>query len=308
MKQTEQASNAEAPKPRERGSRRAEGRPVRRRWWFRVFVYAFMGYVVWCTVLYMMQDWLLFPADVAATPRPRPAYPHTEILHLREGADDECLAWFVPAPDAGPDQPAPVVVFFHGNAETIDFHDDIVAGYTQRGISVLLPEYRGYGQARGRPGQEAIVSDATAFIETIMQRDDADPARLILHGRSLGGAVAAQVATRTDPAALILESTLRSVAEMAHGYGAPAFLAKHPFRTDRVLPTLDVPALVMHGKNDTIIPVDHGRDLARLARRGTYWEVDAGHNDFPGDANFSEYWRRIDAFLAASGIQPEEQP
>lgn len=275
---------------------------LRRRWWFRLMVYALMGYVAWCATLYLMQDWLLFPAEMAATPRPRPAYPDTEILYLRQGTEDECVAWFVPAGEAVAGHPAPVVVFFHGNAETIDYQDLIVDGYTQRGLSVLLPEYRGYGHARGRPSQAAIVSDAVSFIEMIMRREDVDSTRLVLHGRSLGGAVAVQVATRTEPAALILESTLRSVAEMAYGYGVPQFLVKNPFRTDRVLPTLDVPVLVMHGEHDRIIPVSHGRDLAASARHGTLWVADADHNDFPGEPNLLEYWRRIDAFLVESGI------
>ncbi len=275
--------------------------PRRRRWWLRLLVYVVMAYAAWCATLFFLQDWMLFPAEMAATPRMKPFYPDAEVLTLRDGAD-QGVAWFVPAAGRAESDPMPVVVFFHGNAETIDFHDDLVAGYTQRGVAVLLPEYPGYGHAGGSPSQQSIVNDAVAFVERVSRREDVDASRLVLHGRSLGGAVAVQVATRTEPAALILESTLRSVAEMAYSYGVPGFLVRHPFRTDRVLGHLEIPSLIMHGKRDTILPVDHGRDLGRMATDGTYWEADAGHNDFPGDANVDEYWRQIDALLDRADI------
>ena len=69
---------------------------------------------------------------------------------------------------------------------------------------------------------------------------------------------------------------------MAHGYAAPEFLCRHPFRTDEIVQDLDVPVLIVHGTQDRIIPVEHGRRLHELAPAAAYLEYDCGHNDFPG--------------------------
>ena len=89
---------------------------------------------------------------------------------------------------------------------------------------------------------------------------------------------------------------------MAHEYFAPAFLARHPFRTDRVLAELDLPLLLFHGRRDDIIPVSHGRALRDVAPDARYVEYDCRHNDFPGGTNLREYWREIGTFLRDHGI------
>ena len=103
------------------------------------------------------------------------------------------------------------------------------------------------------------------------------------HGRSLGGGVAAALATERPPAALVLESTFTSLAALARTRGLPESLCRHPFRTDRALPGLQRPVLVLHGRDDELIPPAHGRELHALAPGSTYVELPGGHNDFPGD-------------------------
>ena len=198
--------------------------------------------------------------------------------------------------------PAPLVVFFHGNAELIDYQSTIVEGYRRLGCSVLLPEYRGYGRSAGKPSEQAIVADAVRFYDEITRRPDVDPSRIVFHGRSLGGGPAAALAARRSAKALVLESTFTSVADMASAYLAPSFLVKNKFHTDRVLPTLEIPVLIFHGTRDDIIPVAHGRRLRDLATHGTYVEYDCKHNDFPGDENEDAYWEQVAAFLRGAGV------
>jgi fermentation-respiration switch protein FrsA (DUF1100 family) len=212
------------------------------------------------------------------------------------------VAWFFPAASAGPTNPAPVVIWFHGNAEVISQCGDVVREYRARGCSVLLPEYRGYGGCAGEPSQKAIVEDAVFFYDEIAKRPDVDKARIVIHGRSLGGAVAAQLAAQRKPAALILESSFTSLAVMAHKYLMPEFTVKHPFRTDRVLAELDVPVLIFHGARDEVVPVEQGRKLHKIARRSVYVEYDCGHNDFPGVDNQANYEMEISNFLLQVGI------
>ncbi|MBN1492255.1 MAG: alpha/beta hydrolase [Phycisphaerae bacterium] len=283
------------------------GNPRSRRWrsrGIRAVLYVALAYVVWCAVLYFYQDKLVFPADMA--PAAAPTLPwsdaRTERLVLsHEGGEAE--AWLCLAPAAGLERPAPVVIFCHGNAEIVDGQRDIVGLYHRLGCSVLLPEYRGYGRSAGTPTEAGIVADVVAFHDQLLEREDVDRSRIVLHGRSLGGGVAAQVAAQRAPAAMILQSTFSSVARMARSYFVPSFLAKHPFRTDRVIGELDIPLLIFHGTQDSLIPVEHGRRLGAIAgERAVYVEYDCDHNNFPGRGNNRDYTNRIAAFLAAAGI------
>ena len=251
-----------------------------------------------------LQDKLVFPADMAPEPLAA-AYQLTQgtsLLQVDIETGGAVEAWFLPAPAASAGNAAPTVVFCHGNAEIVDYHDAIVSGYHRLGCSVLLPEYRGYGRSAGTPSEKGIVADAVRFYDQLIERDDIDASRIVFHGRSLGGGVAAQLAARRTPAALILESTLTSVAIMAHTYFAPTFLARHPFRTDRVVAEIDVPVLIFHGTRDRIIPVVHGHKLRQLAAGAAYVEYDCGHNDFPGRGNHDAYWNEIADFLTNAGV------
>jgi fermentation-respiration switch protein FrsA (DUF1100 family) len=176
------------------------------------------------------------------------------------------------------------------------------------GVSVFLPEYRGYGHSAGKPSEAEIADDMVRFYDLLIRCADVDPSRVVFHGRSVGGGVAADLATRRVPAALILESTFASIARMAIKFGAPPFLLRHPFHTDRAVEALDAPTLIFHGTRDTVVPVSHGRLLHKLARRATYIEYNSDHNDFPGEGNEEAYWREIQAFLGRAGVVSAPKP
>ncbi|MBN1916488.1 MAG: alpha/beta hydrolase [Verrucomicrobia bacterium] len=274
----------------------------RKRRWARVLFAGGRIYIICVIVLFALQDRIIFPRHLAPEPLDAPYGAGAISLTIEYDNGGNGFGWYLPAPAAAPtasvETPAPCVIFFHGNGEIADYQHDVVEGYHALGFSVLLPEYRGYGRADGAPGEKAILADAERFYDLLIKRPEVDAARIVFHGRSLGGSFAAGLAARRAPSALILESTFMSVVSMARRYLLPPVLVRHPLRTDRVLRRLDVPVLIMHGRRDGVIPVAHGRKLARIAHKALYVEYDCGHMvliDQPG------YWEKIRRFLVEAG-------
>lgn len=163
-------------------------------------------YVVWLLMLYFMQDAMLFPRGYVTAPAvSQPVWPTTEVFEVEQPDGQATEAWFTPA--APPEDEvgesrwaAPLVVYCHGNAELIDFQDDVIAAYAQMGVAVLLVEYRGYGRSGGLPSQTVIREDTLKALERVTARADVDAERVFYHGRSVGAAVAADLASVRPPA------------------------------------------------------------------------------------------------------------
>lgn len=218
-----------------------------------------------------------------------------------ESPEGPVEAWFVPGEGVSAEHPGPVVIYTHGNAEVIDPLPLWLAPYRAMGVSVLVPEYRGYGRSAGIPTERAIREDLVAFYDRLIVRADVDPARVVLHGTSLGGGAAAQLARERAPAAMILQSTFTSVADVAwESFRAPRFLIADPFDTIAVLRGRDLPVLIFHGRRDELIPFSHGERLHRALPRSVFVACDAGHNDLPPPG--LDYWGEIERFLRSSGI------
>jgi len=248
-------------------------------------------YVSWCGLLYFQQDGMVYPI---------PQHGRT-AEHIPERAE---ALWFTGAGGVRVEgwlmlpvaTPAPLVVFAHGNGELIDDCVGVADEYRRRGYAVLLPEYRGYGRSGGRPRQAEISADLVGLYDMAIALPEIDRTRVVFHGRSLGGGVAAQLAAVRKPSVLIMQSSFTSIASFADGMLVPRFVVTNPFHTDDVLPTLGVPVLIMHGVDDDIIPVTHGRRLHEITPGSVYVEMPGHHNDFPVDA--TAYWKAIDGFLS----------
>jgi pimeloyl-ACP methyl ester carboxylesterase len=261
----------------------------------RIARMAIVGYAAWCLVLVLSEPRLVYLPHLAGAPLPDARIdldPRIERRSIaQEGGDARTEAWLLraPAPARG------LACFLHGNGELIDGTLHEAAMWNARGFDALLVEYRGYGRSGGSPSQEAIVGDVLAAIDgALTGRDDAT---LVLHGRSLGTGVAAQVAARIPErvAALVLESPFTSIASFAAGFAVPPFLVRNPYRTDEVLPTLDCPVLVLAARDDEVVPFAHGEALVRIARDGRHVALDGTHNS--GISLDPAYWRAIDALI-----------
>ena len=209
--------------------------------------------------------------------------------------------WLLPGDGVSAAHPGPAVVYAHGNGELIDDWPDALAPYRRLGVSVLLPEYRGYGRSAGHPSEAAIRADLARFYDLLAARPEVDRTRIVFHGRSLGGgAVCALAAERGAPAALILQSTFTSVTDIARSFLVPAFLVRDPFDSRAVVARLHVPTLVVHGRRDRVVPFAHARELVRASPSARLVAYDADHNDCPPDP--APYWREITALLREARV------
>lgn len=258
-------------------------------------------YVIYCGLLFFFQTKLIFPASMAGQPGKHMPTLDTVVIELLtdQGAT---TAWLVPAKLASDDAPAPLGVFFHGNAELIDQQQSIIDLYHGLGVSVLMVEYRGYGHSDGTPSQKNIVADSVAVLDQVLEREDVDAGKLVLHGRSIGGGLATQVALQIKPTALIVESTFMSISGMAMRYGVPPFIVTSPLKSEAAFAELDIPSLIMHGKHDTIVPVSHGQKLKAAAKDATLVLFESGHNDLPSGAEVGMYRSEVIELLVRAGV------
>ncbi len=195
------------------------------------------------------------------------------------------------------------LLFFHGNAGNLYDRLDNVALLVASGISVLIVDYRGYGKSEGEPSEPALYADAALAYRHLTDEREVEPARLVVFGRSLGSAVAIDLAVREPVAALIAESAFTSARELGrlHYSWMPGLLLRamsHEFDSLSKVRRLKAPALFVHGDRDTIVPIEMGRRLYEAAPEPKEWyEIrGAGHNDTVAVGG-AEYMRRIVAFV-----------
>lgn len=249
--------------------------------------------------LVRLQRAMLFPRQY---PREIPSALRTPGLERLWLDTDEgpVEAWILPGDGVDPARPGPAVIFTHGNGELIDHWPEALSRYRRLGVTLVLPEYRGYGRSAGSPSEAAIRADLEALHARVAAHPLVDASRLVYHGRSLGGGAACTLLEGHPPRALILESTFTSVADVAAGMLVPSFLIVDRFDNASALRRYRGPLLVFHGRQDRLIPVEHARRLAAIHGSAELVLYDAGHNDLPPPG--ADYWPRIEAFLRRAGV------
>ncbi len=195
--------------------------------------------------------------------------------------DGETLyGWHRDAVRTGPRR---VVLYFHGNASSVLGQIDLQNLLLSEGFDFVGIHYRGYPGSTGMPSEAGLHRDAMAAWTWVTDELGAKPSRVAIHGRSLGGGVAAPLAAKVNPGALVLESTFTSAVDLAkehYRFLPMGRLLEHRFMTRDLAGELSCPLLVAHGGADSIIDVHHGRQLARLFHADDYIEVPrTDHND-----------------------------
>lgn len=175
-----------------------------------------------------------------------------------------------------------VVMYCHGNAGNISHRLETARLFHELGLGTFLFDYRGYGRSGGSPGEQGTYLDAQAAWDHLVSRG-VPPGSIVILGRSLGGAVAARLATQVQPKALILESTFTSIADMGrhlYPYFPMGPLLRHRYPTLDVAASITAPTLVVHSDDDTLVPYAQGRRVFDALRcEKMFLEINGDHND-----------------------------
>ncbi|XP_054820852.1 alpha/beta hydrolase domain-containing protein WAV2 isoform X2 [Prosopis cineraria] len=297
-----------------------------------IFLYGVGGLVVaGMALLVALQEKLVYVPVVPGLTRSYPITParlrlNYEDIWLRSSDGVRLHAWFI---KLFPECRGPTILFFQENAGNIAHRLEMVRIMLQRlNCNIFMLSYRGYGASDGYPSQHGITMDAQAALDHLSQRTDIDASRIVVFGRSLGGAVGA-VLTKNNPdkvAALILENTFTSILDMAgvllpflkwfiggsssKGLKILNCLVRSPWNTAEIVGQVKQPILFLSGLQDEMIPPSHMQVLyAKAAARNSlclFVEFPTGMHMDTWLAGGDNYWKTIQDFLEQHAPEKKE--
>ena len=224
-------------------------------------------------------DWNLAYEDVAITT--------TDNIKLH--------GWYLPVKGA-----KHAVLFFHGNAGNISHRGDSLEIFHRLGLNTLIIDYRGYGKSEGSISEQGFYRDAKAAWQYLIEHKKFQAKDIIIFGRSLGGAVATQLASQVQPRGLIIESTFSSVKDMARimmPFISRLIYLRYGFDTVSMIQQVKSSVLLLHSPEDDIIPYALGQKVFAAANSLKYsYEMQGGHNDGFMQSQ-PDYEQAIETFL-----------
>ena len=250
---------------------------------FRLPVYIVFMLVLGYTSGVLAMDQLLFPGTADEISRPEKC----GNITLRSG-DAELDAIYHP-PISG----KPILLFSHGNGETLSSIKPLLKRFIQMGYGVMAYDYAGYGNSTGVPGEKQGYSDIDAAYTYLVEKKQISPGDIVIMGYSVGSGPSCYLAEKTTPKALIIVAGFASAAQVLLPFSVP--LDKFP-NAER-LKNSSAPLLVFHGENDRVIPLRNGKKLysSSAAKIKKIYIENAGHNDIFDRT--PEFFGKIKTFL-----------
>lgn len=248
-----------------------------------LLMYVVVVVVGGCALLFLVAYWyqshlLYIPDNKEFRATPADIGLNYEEIRLTTRDQVTIHGWLVSV-----DKPRGVILFCHGNAGNISHRLDSLQLLANLGFSIFIFDYRGYGKSEGKPTEEGTYLDAQAAYDYLLGEKGEDPKRIVLFGRSLGVAVASYIGSRYQCGALILESGFTSVPELAqqlYPFLPEILLTKFSYNSVANLKDVVRPTLIVHSKDDEMIPFSHGRKLYEAANEPKrFLEMKGGHND-----------------------------
>lgn len=229
-----------------------------------------------------------------------------EDIHFAASDGTKLNGWFFPASTNSP-RAQLAVILCHGNAGNISHRLDLCDALLATGVNVFAFDYRGYGRSEGRPSENGTYLDAQAAHAWLRQRGFAGT-NILVYGESLGGGVASELALRETCGGLILEKTFTSLPDI----GAEIFpwlpvrtLGSIRYDTRGKLPRIHVPLLILHSRDDSLIPFHHAEQNFAAANEPKFLcELPGDHND--GVLDRDKFQQALKKLLALKPALPPQ--
>lgn len=203
--------------------------------------------------------------------------------------------WFIPAINS-----YVTVVYCHGNAGNISHRIEVAKMFNERCMNFFIFDYRGFGKSKGTPFEAGTYLDGLAAYNYLVKTRAISPERIVLYGKSLGAAIAIDLATQVKVACLISESAFTSTSDLARDVYKilPLWLfVTQKYDSLKKINKINIPKLIIHSQNDEIVPFPHGKKLFEVAKEPKeLYVMKGGHND-AFYIYSDECMQRIDKFL-----------
>lgn len=223
----------------------------------------FLTYSVILLIMYFKQDRMLYFPEREISRTPGDVNLGYSEISFRTKDGINISGWYIPA-----ENEKGILLFCHGNAGNISHRLDSIKIFNGLHLSVLIFDYRGYGKSEGKPSEIGTYLDAEAAWDYLTDIKQKSPEKIIIFGRSLGGAVAAEIALRKNPAGLIIESGFTSVSDIGtklYPWLPVRLISKFRYSTIDKIRLIKCRKLIIHSPEDEIIPFEHGRSLYETA-------------------------------------------
>jgi len=243
-----------------------------------IAVVLFIAYWGLGLILYFMQPRFLYGPVREVLYTPDELGLDFEKVAFKSGDGLLLSGWYIPAEDS-----EFTVLFCHGNGGNMFHRLDSISILHNLGLNCFIFDYRGYGQSEGKPSEEGTYLDAGAAYKWLTEEKKVSADDIIIFGRSLGGSIAAQLASRVEAGALIIESSFTSYVDIGkkfYPYMPVRWFTKFSYKTADYVKQVDCPVMIIHSRNDEVVPFEFGCQLYEAANEPKeFVEIFGSHND-----------------------------
>ena len=212
--------------------------------------------IIYLTVLYNIQRSLIFfPFKKYVAPQP----PFAEnVLTMKDGT--RVMTWYAPG-----EKEKPAILYFHGNAFQLAYYSEQLLAFINQGYTVLMMEYRNFGNTAGITRQSDIFSDAAETYDWLQRQGYPE---IIVYGYSYGTSVASGLTSLRPVDKLILTAPFSSLYRLVKEKPIPfaGLVLKDHYPSEEYLKKYHNPLLIIHGSKDRLIPYHHGKRLYETAK------------------------------------------
>ncbi|UCF42816.1 MAG: alpha/beta hydrolase [Planctomycetota bacterium] len=243
-----------------------------------VFVVLLIAYSALGWTLYFMQPTFVYKPTREVSYTPDELGLDFGNVVFKSGDGLRLNGWYVPAENSGL-----TVLFCHGNGGNITHRLDSINILNKLGLNCFIFDYRGYGNSEGKPSEEGTYLDAMAAYKWLTETRKVPANKIIIFGKSLGGSVAAELASRVKTKGLIIEGGFTSYVDMGrkfYPYMPVRWFASFSYRTIDYIREVRCPVLIIHSRGDEIVPFEFGLELHEAANEPReFVEIFGSHND-----------------------------